>query len=416
MSKSLLPSVVGGITIGGIGVGLGVITAPIGIGIGVLGVGTIVLETLLNIPKEKEKNLYNDIINSLGIKNKLDEKPIFIAKVEQENGNIIYRYTLPLGITKSDIEKHLEAFKIALNIENDIKLELNKNSFDILELKEQRSFYKFEEIKTKKDMELILGRAIEDEKIVKANIENEHVLLVGSTGSGKSTLLKAMLTNFLLNYKNIDLYLIDMKGGVELGLFKRVKQVKEFTYKKDEAIDILYKLKDICQDRYNLFEQLEVVDIREYNKKSNSKLNYILCVIEEFTQLTNEKEINKLLLECMPIFRAAGIITLMTIQRPSADVLNSSIKCHFNTIIGLSVNTKVNSEVAFDNQKLFYLKGNGHGILRNGKEEQEFQAFNINTGEIKERIRHLEVKKKSTVETPKEEKQELNIIDMLDNL
>ena len=96
-----------------------------------------------------------------------------------------------------------------------------------------------------------------------------------------------------------------------------------------------------------------------------------------------KKQAMKLLKQLMAISRASGLYVFLTTQRPSNDVIDNVVKANVNNRICFKCEDSKNSIVALDQPGAENLRGNGHGIIKNGGKTAEFQGYFIKNSQIK---------------------------------
>lgn len=219
---------------------------------------------------------------------------------------------------------------------------------------------------------------------------NSNTYLTGTTGSGKSTCLKSMLCSLIQLYKPYQLkfYMVDLKKS-ELFLFKNIKHTISYTDTIEGLYITLNEVLNECNNRYEMFSRFGVADIYEYNAQAYKKLDERILVIEELVMLLldNKKQCLTLLKQILAISRACGIHTIMSMQRPSADILNPLLKSLTLNKISFKQEDEANSNIAIDNPNAKYINMPGRGFLKCGSVLTEFQAYNISTIQIKEIIK-----------------------------
>ena len=247
--------------------------------------------------------------------------------------------------------------------------------------------YELQKREHKEGIYIPIGYTFKDKKIVLNLKENPHSYVVGTTGSGKSVMTKVILTTLVKNYKpsELEIYLADLKR-VELNLFRNVLQCKKFVYTVEATTELIADLLEETNRRYDMFMEHEVTNIFEYNKLPNiKKLKYQVLYIEEIVMLLEDKNKNamKLLKQLIAISRASGLYVFLTTQRPDNTVIDNVVKANINNRIVLKTEDSKNSVVALDKSGAENLKGNGHGILKNGSNFIEFQGYFIEDTQVK---------------------------------
>lgn len=304
------------------------------------------------------------------------------------------RFTLPPGMSTKDLEDHKEAIEQYLG--NDIQIKrVGRNTLIEVYSNKLDTNYEFELIETK-GLKIPIGFSFN--KIVYVDLKEAiHILLAGQTDSGKSTLLRLIIT-YLILMKDVDLYLVDMKQGVEFKMFE--PYVEKVTNTIQSSKELVKKIRQEVNRRNRLFVKKNCIDIYEYNKKvKNNKLRHIVLVVDEFSELRydNKKD------GSIPVFeqlaalaRNTGIHLIIATQRPESNIITGLLKANFPTIIGLKTLNELNSRIIIDHSGLEKLRGRGHGILQIKGQETEFQAMNLPSNEAKKLLKTCKKKQKKS--------------------
>lgn len=192
-----------------------------------------------------------------------------------------------------------------------------------------------------------------------------HLLIVGPTGKGKSNFVHAMLTTWLSRNtdKDIELWLADHKGGVELNRYKdlmgtkgRPGIVRRFSYNPEDTIEFLQTALRELERRNELLRQSNSSDVDDYARTTGLHLRRIAIVIDEifFLMLNKDKidpEVGKksggmsisqwaehLFSKIASAGRAAGVHLVISTQKIGKDVLTGLITANFETrlVFGLA--------------------------------------------------------------------------------
>lgn len=213
-----------------------------------------------------------------------------------------------------------------------------------------------------------------------------HSLISGTTGSGKSVCTKSILTSILNMYdeNECEVILIDFKI-VELNLFKKCKQITKYVYETEEAVEVIADLLEECRRRYKLFQDADVTNLEEYNKKfPNKKLKKQFIFIEEFIMFAEEKTGIKMLRKLASLSRASSQFIFLSCQRPDHTIIDNVLKCNVGNRICFRTEDAKNSAIVIDREGAEKLRGNGHGIYKSGGEDAEIQGYFISNDKIKE--------------------------------
>ncbi|MGN1208138.1 MAG: DNA translocase FtsK [Christensenellales bacterium] len=197
-----------------------------------------------------------------------------------------------------------------------------------------------------------------------------HLLIAGSTGSGKSVCLNVLLVSLLYKCSPEDLriVLVDPKR-VEFSMFNNLPHllIPEVICSSDKAINALNFLIKEMERRYELFEELYVKKLDEYNETrevvsgEREKLPYIIMIIDEMNDLmsTNKKEIEDRVVRIAQKAGAAGIHLILATQRPSVDVITGTIKTNLPSRIAFAVTSFIDSKTILDRVGAEKLLGKG---------------------------------------------------------
>lgn len=341
---------------------------------------------------------FDNFFDSVALKNKLDEKPKLLDNHKQENKNS-YIFSIPDGLSLSDFEKHKEAMEQQLNNKINIRYENKRIIIEEITSKLKSNYpYILPSKEDKEAFRIPVGASIYGTEYIYPD-KIPHTLISGTTGSGKSVCTKSILTSILnmFNQDEADVFLIDFKL-VELNLFKKCKQVTKYVYETEEAVEVVADLLEECKRRYKLFQDTNVTNLKEYNKKfPNKKLKHQFIFIEEFVMFSEEKVGMKMLRKLASLSRASSQFIFLSCQRPDNTVIDNVFKANVGNRLCFRTEDSKNSIVILDREGAEKLKGNGNGIYKTGAKDIEFQGYNIKDEDIKKYIeKYIELKKYNT--------------------
>jgi S-DNA-T family DNA segregation ATPase FtsK/SpoIIIE len=220
-----------------------------------------------------------------------------------------------------------------------------------------------------------------------------HLLIAGTTGSGKSVAINVLLMSLLFNFtpRDLRLILVDPKM-VELQPYDGIPHLylPVVTDMKHAASALRWAV-DEMERRYQLFSDLNVRDIRSFNRKVDrieeqdgaapeagaagdpdpgartrpEHLPYVVIVIDEFADLmmTSARDVEMAVSRLAAKARAAGIHLIVATQRPSVNVVTGLIKSNFPCRIAFKVASKVDSRVMLDANGAESLLGMGDMLI-----------------------------------------------------
>lgn len=208
-----------------------------------------------------------------------------------------------------------------------------------------------------------------------------HWIVAGQTGSGKSVYVNAMMASMMYHSHpdELKIMVIDPKK-VEFEPYKGLPYcpIDPVTDMSD-AYGLLSYLCWEMDRRYEVLASVKVRNIEDYNQKiqelekegrtdeipADGRMSYIVCIIDEYAELVmQEKTVEDLIIRLAQKARAAGISLLIATQRPSADIISSTIKANVPARIGLKTTDSMNSLIIIDETGCEKLAGYGDSIVK----------------------------------------------------
>lgn len=241
------------------------------------------------------------------------------------------------------------------------------------------------------DIPVILG-ASSNHYLYLSMVQYPHMLIAGATSSGKSTCINAELTSLLMLHspESLELYLIDLKDGIELTDFSNVPHCKVFCDEEQQAVQVLTNLEVEMTRRNKLIRDAGFRSITEYNNNTNKFLPFIVVVIDEFISLRDEQAIESLV-QLSAKARAAGIYLILSVQKPTANNIDSRIRSNLNIRIAFKTADQNESRVILDINDAAFLRGNGDGYVRTGSITR-FQGIYAGTDEMRRVVKYWKKK------------------------
>ncbi len=182
-----------------------------------------------------------------------------------------------------------------------------------------------------------------------------HMVLGGATRYGKSNFINSMITSLLQSKpEHVNLFLIDLKGGVELCDYENIKQTVSIAYEPHEALETL-------QMAYEQMRQIQT-RMRALGKKNvqeaGIKERYFI-IIDEVGELNPAeavtKEDRKLKQECQTLMSqiarlgaGLGFRQILATQYPTGDVIPRQCKQNSDAKLSFRVQSATASRVVLD--------------------------------------------------------------------
>jgi S-DNA-T family DNA segregation ATPase FtsK/SpoIIIE len=221
-----------------------------------------------------------------------------------------------------------------------------------------------------------------------------HLLVSGATGGGKSMFFCSTMLSLLKSSPHIQLYLLDLKRGIEVKDFIGLPNVKT-TKNEAEATSLLGLLIEEMNRRYDILEKKGFKSI----DPERDKLDLIVVGVDEAAVLFGKKSNNlasQHITELARLARAAGIHLIPATQKPVKSAIdtetldNLSGRMTFRMISAAASNVAMGGSLA---KKLLPIKG--RAIWTNGSEHQEVQAPFLDDKVLHDEIEQLKEEFKS---------------------
>lgn len=182
-----------------------------------------------------------------------------------------------------------------------------------------------------------------------------HMVLGGATRYGKSNFINSMITSLIQSEpENVKLFLIDLKGGVELCDYESIKQTLSIAYEPTEALATL-------QQAYNHMKEIQR-KVRVMGKKNvqeaGIKERYFI-IVDEVGELNPSEAITReeklLKQECQTIMSqiarlgaGLGFRQILATQYPTGDVIPRQCKQNSDAKLSFRVQSATASRVVLD--------------------------------------------------------------------
>jgi S-DNA-T family DNA segregation ATPase FtsK/SpoIIIE len=296
------------------------------------------------------------------------ESPQFIHKIERPN-SVVFEFTLPMGLSLQHFLNKQEPIEQYRRHLCQIDYDFDTGHIFIVEFGEQPKTIPFKPVDINNPAEILIGYD-RDGNVITVDLGDgePHMYIAGETGCGKSTTMWSIITNMLL-FNDVELWLGDLKGGVEFSMFYGHPKVTKLATTVDEVGKIFEEIETEIKARLALFRKNRVRNIKAFNQKVEY-MKYKFIIIDELAQLTygKNKEPVQALERISAMARACGIHLIIGTQRPDKEVINGRIKINFANIIGMKTLNRTNSMVILDHDGCESLQV-GQAIFKRGLKE-----------------------------------------------
>lgn len=350
--------------------------------------------------KQQRINAYNDHFKKAGIKSSFGHKPIIIEirQIDELNVDILLSIR---GLSPSSFEEKKEVLKTFFNYKDIHLFPGPKPSLIILRLSDQSlpEMVHFNEVKPllKQPFSFCVGKSM-NKMIIHQITKIPHLSIAGTTQSGKSVMMKQILAGLISSSNHLQIFGIDMKGGVELGDFEGFPNVSIYR-DLEGSLEILQRIEVEMNTRCEWMAQNKVKLIEPYKHE----FDLIVLVIDEASMLftpVNKKDpryefINQArnsTINISKLGRAMGIHLIVATQKISKDSIDTRIQENLDGRIGFKSNTPEGSSRALGSTKAKFLPAiRGRGFWKYGLDEILFQGPYISDEEIEElKVKEIE--------------------------
>ncbi len=286
-----------------------------------------------------------------------------------------YAYGVPPGTRiakisnlQSELAMHLESITGSVRLEIPIP---GRNAIGVEVPNSVKSFVYFKDILLSDQMKAFksklaigLGKDVAGMARIYDIARMPHLLVAGATGSGKSVFLHSVMFSILFRAspQEVKFILIDPKR-VELVYYNGIPHLQTQVITDMEKAPSAFRW--ACNEmtrRYKLFETAHARNIDAYNERSGFQaLPHIVIIVDELADLmvVDPSSVEKSIVRLSQLSRATGIHMILTVQRPSTDILTGVIKANIPSRIAFNVASQVDSRVILDQAGAEKLTGRG---------------------------------------------------------
>lgn len=244
---------------------------------------------------------------------------------------------------------------------------------------------------------VVIGVSPEGALIIEDLSEFPHLLVAGATGSGKSVFLRSLLLSLMTQYPAgaLELLIVDPKR-TDFTFFNSAPYLRGGTVivERNEARDALLELvRAEMPRRQDLLASRKITKVKLFNQRfPDEAMPPIVALIDEYALLVSmmsKKEREAFEQDLMILASAARSVSIhlvLATQRPSADIVTSTLKANLPTRIAFRVASSTNSSIVLDTTGAENLLGRGDMLFQQQSgetlrlqapymEEEQMQAY-----------------------------------------
>lgn len=300
--------------------------------------------------KLKARKQLINAFRSAGIYLGEKERPIYpkIRTVKLSNNSTTISFTIPNGLDPKLLDKHYYIFQQYFGKQIELDGEIKRFTLRVFNASMPKSLpYNFDDIApviAPFKLGIICGKDRNGQYVAFDLLKQPHILIAGETGSGKSTQLRSILTTLIKTKRpdELELYLGDCKKS-EFHIFRKVEHVQCVLSSAGDIRKMLKHIKKELDERSNLTEVFEVSHVDEL--PAEHRCPYIVVAIDEFVMLRKDEYIMEVLTELVAIGRTLGVFALLSMQRPNAKVLDTTIRANLTVSMGFKLRDKLEARI-----------------------------------------------------------------------
>jgi DNA segregation ATPase FtsK/SpoIIIE, S-DNA-T family len=277
--------------------------------------------------------------------------PKLIAMEKKEYG-VRYVYRVPLGLPK----KALEPIEEILSSTLDRRVEVTFKKWLYVDIfsNDMPTKVLYKDVPSKEGWVIPLGLNERGWSFHDFD-KTPHCTISGTTRFGKTVMLKNMMTYLIEHHpEDVEFLILDMKGGLEFGRYRTLKQVIEVASNPIEAFETLRIVQTFMEQRMREFCQNGWSNIVDTPIKKR-----LFVIVDEGAQLAPDKfmikEQRDMLAACQHILGevariggALGLRLIFCTQYPTSDTLPRQIKQNTDLKITYRLPAGYASMVAID--------------------------------------------------------------------
>ncbi|HWQ15588.1 MAG TPA: DNA translocase FtsK [Roseiflexaceae bacterium] len=225
------------------------------------------------------------------------------------------------------------------------------------------------------ELPIVIGVTPDGALLIEDLSDFPHLLVAGATGSGKSAFLRSMLLSLMTVYPvgTLELLIIDPKR-TDFTFFNSVPHLRggKVIMDRNEAREALLELvRSEMPRRQDLLAKARITKVKLFNQRyPNDALPPIVALIDEYALLVSmmsKKERDAFEQDLMILASAARSVSIhlvLATQRPSADIVTSTLKANLPTRIAFRVASSINSSIVLDTTGAENLLGRGDMLFQ----------------------------------------------------
>lgn len=293
----------------------------------------------------------------------------------------IFAYTCKIvyEANKSDDE--------VIEIENIVKYEyIPVGEWEDIEMKLNKVKYTFIEGE-KEGIKACIGYDIEG-NLKNFDMLEGHTMVGGASRWGKSSFLNVFITNTTKTYTRNEVCFLgcDYKKA-DVYYFRNYNNFLGMSTNKKEFMDQMKWLEKEMSKRADILDEANCRNVINYNKKHDTKISYIIVVIDELVQVVSDKDCKDKLHLIMSKCASYGIYFLLATQDCTKETIGRC-KMNCSQIVGFHTFDQTDSDTLIGKgYDLQDINVKGRCKIKNSEGIVETQIFYLEEDEIDELLK-----------------------------
>lgn len=246
----------------------------------------------------------------------------------------------------------------------------------------------------------LVGKTADGRLITTDLADLPHLLVAGSTGSGKTIFLYSLLLSLIHHHSPNELLmlLIDPKQ-TDFVYFDDLPHLlggKVVTDPNDSIKWLDHLATDMLDHRSQQLRNARCRDIHDYNARhATSLIAPIVVVIDEYADLVQvlnksvRQDFEQRLVRLAQRARNVGIHLVIATQRPSADIVTTSLKTNLPARIAFRLPSHHDSMIILDKPGAENLLGKGDMLFADQQQIERLQGFYVSSSDLEQYLKQV---------------------------
>ena len=273
-----------------------------------------------------------------------------------------------------------------IEVDNIVKYEYHPvDNFEQIGLKDKIIFTYTEG--EKEGVQAFIGYDL-DNNLKSFDMLEGHTMVGGASRWGKSSFLNVFITNITKTYTRNEVCFLgcDYKKA-DVYYFRNYNNFLGMSTNKKEFMDQMKWLEKEMSKRADILDEANCRNVINYNKKHDTKISYIIVVIDELVQVVSDKDCKDKLHLIMSKCASYGIYFLLATQDCTKETIGRC-KMNCSQIVGFHTFDQTDSDTLIGKgYDLQDINVKGRCKIKNSEGVVETQIFYLEEDEIDELLK-----------------------------